>query len=85
MTAPAASVRPWPAERWPTPDEWREWFLSLDAPAQYEAAERMLTAAQAAARCIDQDHDTAYDRGWHDALGELRGQLQEAWASEDEA
>lgn len=70
------AARLWPSERWPTPDEWREWFLSLDAPAQYEAAALVITAAQAAHACATHGHHTdvevddlrqaAYAKGWND-------------------
>lgn len=56
----------WPTERWPTADEWREWFLSLDPPAQHDVADKVITNAQTATRCHNQDHDTAYNRGWRD-------------------
>lgn len=89
----ARVVRPWPAERWPAADEWREWFLTLDAPAQHEAADQMLTLAQAAASCVEQGHATvleveaaelaAYTKGWGDGLAELRARLEQEWATEE--
>lgn len=71
----------WPSNVWPTPDQWREWFLNLDAPAQYEAAALIIGHAQSAATCThnhvtrqeaDTARETAYRNGWRDGQAEVR-------------
>lgn len=72
----------WPADRWPSADEWREWFLSLDAPAQHDAATMVVANAQAAASCTDLDHSTAYNRGWRDGQCERKAARSEYTGTE---
>lgn len=70
---------------WPTgltPDQWREWYLDLNAPTQYEAAAAVL--AQVPAVDADAAREAAYRKGWGDGLTELRVRLQEAWAEADD-
>lgn len=70
---------------WPTgltPDQWREWFLDLNAPTQYEVAAAVLALVPPAQ--ADADRMAAYTKGWGDGLTELRVRLQEAWAEADD-
>ena len=47
---------PWPPERWPTPDEWLDWILTLPRVEQVKRAERALDAMLAAHRCFVENH-----------------------------
>lgn len=47
----AAPTHPWPVDRPPRPEDWVDWFLSLDYPAQYDVAETVLAAHATATRC----------------------------------
>lgn len=70
---------------WPsglTPDQWREWFLDLDPPAQYDAAAAVL--AQTPPRQADADRMAAYTKGWGDGLAELRLRLEALWTELDD-
>ena len=48
---------PWPAERWPTPDEWVGWFINLSPDEQDDVVARHIESAQAAHRCFVANHD----------------------------
>lgn len=52
----------WPAERWPTAEEWRHWFLQLTREEQLERAGRLIDDAQTAYRCFVADHEAAVER-----------------------
>lgn len=93
MSAPSKPATLWPEGL--SPDRWLEWFTDLDAPARYDVAAAVLTAAQGPVSCVDQGHATvleveaaelaAYTKGWHDGLAELRTRLEQEWATEEVA
>lgn len=47
----------WPADRWPTAEEWLDWLLSNDRDDQLQIAQRAIDRAQEASRCLEQAHE----------------------------
>jgi hypothetical protein len=58
MSAPT-----WSADRWPTPEEWLDWFLSCSRDLQLGTAEKLIHDSQTAARCFEMNHEKRLERG----------------------
>lgn len=51
-------MRTEPENRWPTPAEWVDRFLSLPRDLQETRASKAIAASEAAFRCVERGHDT---------------------------
>lgn len=54
-------ARTWPPERFPTAEEWRDWFVQLTREEQVEQGAKIIADVQIAYTCFVADHEAAVE------------------------
>lgn len=68
---PEPTPRTWDSDRWPTPEEWTEWFFRATHVERLAAAERVIVVSQEALECFTGNHKARLERH-HETIGRLR-------------